>query len=89
MTVWFLGSARAARAQGGRDPNDGLYNLDGGSGFVGSIVAVPFFIATAPIGLALMASAWACTLGGLALVGGLAALIVLALLTVWSTAEIP
>lgn len=87
MTVWLWSSARAARAEGRADPNEDLYKYDAGSGYLTSLVAVPFLIATAPIGLGLMIAAWACTQGWQALLGAVAGLVVLALLTLWATAE--
>lgn len=83
----FWSAAAAARAEGRSDPNEGFVNTVGSSEVLSAIVAIPFFIAAAPVGLAMMISAWAVTQGGLAMLGGIAAVLVMMLLTLWGTDE--
>ena len=86
MFFWPL--SRDAQAAGRADPAQALTALDGATGGIaGMVTALPFVIAAAPFGLVLMAAAWACAQGGLALLGGLAAVVALALATLWATAE--
>ena len=81
----FWSAAAAARAEGRSDPNEGFVNVVGSSEVLSAIVGVPFLIASAPVGLALMIAAWAVTQGGLAMAGGIAAVLAMMLLTLWTT----